>query len=783
MKCCVPLCENSSENIFSQSNTQGITFYEIPTFPLWLKESWMESIGINEKRLQHDAVVCSQHFQNCDFIVTRCGNVKLRTNSVPSIIKLRSNSVSSTVHYCIVCLATDGKLYQIDHHLADAYMNITGLTNSLINSESRLCMECCQRLLNCYKFKKKSLLAHNLLLKLVEKHGKHLRCEKIKTINRVDYQLTSNLLKHNIKPDHCDLYLIDEEDQSKLESVFKTEENENPISEAEVKKEYLDFEIDVDYDNNVNKDTEHKNINKDYNNKIEYSNDDIDNDVMLLNEDINSECLKEDTNHDVDFFEDCDSYEKILNNNIDNRSCNNDGKLLIPRENAKIKVSPSNVKLVISTKHKIQNKNNHKHKVTKQKQLDDNMKNKVSIKEAISNTKKKAKLNKDPPNDKNERKTRAKKTQVCNKLKLFDVTVLNYEEQLADIQKRKETVNYKKSPHTCNICYKGYNSSISYNRHMEKHTNKYGQYECAICGLHVKNRTTLFTHIKGNHDVRYNCKSCPFVSNLRKAALAHEQWHSGKKFVCTHCKAEFAKRTTYFSHVRIKHPSDFVCSLCGYSFISEVGLRQHSKIIHRFNETQESEGPTCEECNIRFASGAAYQQHIKVSPKHAVADTLQRNALTVRYSEPKGIYSKRKKRVADVLCEFCGKAFICRATLQLHMQVHTGEKLYKCHFCEKTFMHKPSYTAHLATHTGNPRLYECAVCGRTFTNYSNRQRHMRSHSDTRPYYKCEVCDKNFTTTKGRNEHVLHVHHNVPRPKRVRSARPSPKPGKLVNRHE
>jgi len=33
----------------------------------------------------------------------------------------------------------------------------------------------------------------------------------------------------------------------------------------------------------------------------------------------------------------------------------------------------------------------------------------------------------------------------------------------------------------------------------------------------------------------------------------------------------------------------------------------------------------------------------------------------------------------------CDKAFSLSATLNRHMRVHTGEKLYKCHMCDNAF--------------------------------------------------------------------------------------------------
>lgn len=54
---------------------------------------------------------------------------------------------------------------------------------------------------------------------------------------------------------------------------------------------------------------------------------------------------------------------------------------------------------------------------------------------------------------------------------LFTVTNLTFEEQIAEIQKRQESDNYKHSVYKCTECFKGFLDQDAYSGHMTRHTN------------------------------------------------------------------------------------------------------------------------------------------------------------------------------------------------------------------------------------------------------------------------------------------------------------------------
>jgi uncharacterized Zn-finger protein len=103
------------------------------------------------------------------------------------------------------------------------------------------------------------------------------------------------------------------------------------------------------------------------------------------------------------------------------------------------------------------------------------------------------------------------------------------------------------------------------------------------------------------------------------------------------------------------------------------------------------------------------------------------------------------------MCDMCMKSFSRKSHLVLHVRVHTGDKPYKCYTCRKSFSDKSNLAKHLQIHTDD-KPYKCDTCRKLFSTNGNLVRHMKIHTDDRPY-TCDTCGKRYIT---KGELISHV---------------------------
>lgn len=108
-------------------------------------------------------------------------------------------------------------------------------------------------------------------------------------------------------------------------------------------------------------------------------------------------------------------------------------------------------------------------------------------------------------------------------------------------------------------------------------------------------------------------------------------------------------------------------------------------------------------------------------------------------------FNESHKSYRPFECGVCGKKFVHKHYVNLHMRVHTGERPYVCQLCPRSYSHKTSFTIHMRIHNGI-RPYACEVCGKKCYDKSGLTSHMRSHTKETPY-QCEVCGRRFTHSK------------------------------------
>lgn len=259
----------------------------------------------------------------------------------------------------------------------------------------------------------------------------------------------------------------------------------------------------------------------------------------------------------------------------------------------------------------------------------------------------------------------------------------------------------------------------------------------------------------------------PAVKRLSNMKIESKFYNSKDytKLQCDHCKFKAPFQAAYDKHMRKYHRglrNEVTCKICG-KLISRSGIKSHILRLHDRRKDLE-----CDACSKRFFCKQILVKHLK---SHIPAELQERfvcDICNVGYARKDNIINHMQinhmKHKAKLVCSYCGKVFVHRRHLSLHVNlVHKKIKNYKCKFCKTNFEALSKLKDHLLTNHKSEALSEsfiCDVCGLTFSYQKGLSKHKRHHSELA--FKCTFknCNRAFTFNFLLAKHVRNVHENL-----------------------
>lgn len=223
---------------------------------------------------------------------------------------------------------------------------------------------------------------------------------------------------------------------------------------------------------------------------------------------------------------------------------------------------------------------------------------------------------------------------------------------------------------------------------------------------------------------RAQCLNVPFNSSLRKirdrlpSSIESDEPSS-------HNDIEVISALAY-ENPDTASQNPIECDVCG------LRTRCKSALIIHFRSHNGERPYKCPHCEVSFAQSGTLSEHIK--RKHTDADRITSDCFA---------------------CEYCGKQFVKKGDMLVHLRVHTKEKPYQCSFCPSRFAQKGTLNQHVMLHTGE-RPFSCKVCDKKFIAKTSLQRHLMVHSSEKKF-NCAVCEKPFKSNAAVKKHVALVH--------------------------
>ncbi|KAH8035337.1 hypothetical protein HPB51_004578 [Rhipicephalus microplus] len=297
-------------------------------------------------------------------------------------------------------------------------------------------------------------------------------------------------------------------------------------------------------------------------------------------------------------------------------------------------------------------------------------------------------------------------------------------------------------PYECDMCGTRFKRKGALVKHHITHTNE-KEFKCELCPSEFHRKASLERHKKLHErgEDLFPCQECGRIFRQNESLLKHLRRHTLEKpFACHLCPAKFPRQPDLNVHMR-KHTGErpYKCSICEKSFSQSHTRTIHMRRMH--TEVMLNKGFSCSACGKVYFHRLSLRRHegtheIKIFQCSLCSVTVARRSLLNSHMLTHS--SERPHK-----CGTCGMGFKRRAELLRHRSTHTVEKKFKCELCPSAFRKKLSLKRHKEFHERGVDMYNCQECGKTFLYKKNLLVHLRQHMLERPF-ACPLCPAKFS---------------------------------------
>jgi KRAB domain-containing zinc finger protein len=263
-----------------------------------------------------------------------------------------------------------------------------------------------------------------------------------------------------------------------------------------------------------------------------------------------------------------------------------------------------------------------------------------------------------------------------------------------------------------------------------------------------------------------NLENVPLRDRLRNRAGRRESTHS-----CKECGKQFDKKPELQQHMNDSHekndcgelidsreeaekhestPQNIPCPECKDVFPTQDSLKTHIEMVHTLKKPF-----SCAECGRHFVSKGTVRVHIRThtDKRTTVCGICKKAFRTVdALKQHKFVHmTDEEKNKKGFPCTICDKKFSRRTKLEYHMRRHNDERHFICTICNKSFHDSVRLKAHIERHSTDKK-FKCDDCDAGFVCKRYLTNHKSRYHRRREVIRCSVCSVTFPTTGEATKH-------------------------------